>query len=163
MGSPGGVTEFCYTWRCSPSHPTAPRKSPEPRVRDRICGPRAWGSGLGFLLHQSKPGFSQHQSHLHSALACLESQPPIICSMGSLCQTFVSHGPQWGPLMLQGTLSFPSDFLSSFFNLLSVLELPLMNLKCTMGLIKIQNALTSHVSSCHVLQVFKVCTARDVS
>jgi len=32
-----------YTCRCSPSHPAAPNKSPEPQVRNRICLPKAWG------------------------------------------------------------------------------------------------------------------------
>jgi len=32
------------------SHPTDPRKSPETQVRDRICLPWAWGSGLDLSL-----------------------------------------------------------------------------------------------------------------
>ena len=89
LGRLGSAAQFFYTWHCSSSHPTAPKKSPEPLVRDWICLPRAWGSGLAFLLHKPKQGFSQHYSHLHSGFAYLQAQPPVICSnesMGRLCQ-----------------------------------------------------------------------------
>ena len=72
---------------------------------------------------------------------------------------FVSTDPQWGPLMLQGTWSFSSDFLRSLFYLPSVPEFHQLTTKYTMGLMKIQKALKTHVCSCHFLEVFKTCTA----
>ena len=76
--------QFSYTWHCSPSHPTAPRKSPEPHMRGSISFPGPEGQGLAFLLHKTNQGVSQHYSHLQGAFAYLQSQPPIICSNESL-------------------------------------------------------------------------------
>jgi len=44
--------------------------------------------------------------------------------------------------MFQGTWSIASDFLSSFFYLLSASEVHGLNTKYTMGLIKIQKVLS---------------------
>ena len=74
---------------------------------------------------------------------------------------FVSNGPHWGQLTLQDTWVFASDFnsLSDWFNLLTVSEVQGFSTKYTMGLIKIQKALTSYVPSINFLQGFQTCTA----
>ena len=82
-------------WELSPhwpslsiTHPTShcPRKSPEQRLRDRICLARGWGSGLHLSPLPSTPRvFSASEKH---SLCYLPSWPPILCSnesLGRLC------------------------------------------------------------------------------
>ena len=61
---------MCVTWHCIP-HIPLPKEVTRATREGQDLSAQGWQQGSAFLPDETKPAFSQAQSHLHRALAYL--------------------------------------------------------------------------------------------
>ena len=107
-------------------------------MRDWISLSWRWGSGVDHPP-SSKNLTVFSASDLLTLSLCLLGTMASDYLLSGVC---VGSGPQWDPLILEGTLGLTShfDFWKGLCNLLSVSQVHRLSTKCTLGLITMQKA-----------------------